>query len=355
MTSASVIVPTHNKAAYLELSLASWERQRYHDYELVIVDDGSTDETPEVIARYRDRLPISHERTPNRGRAAARSRAIELARGELLVFCDDDRVVSAEFVGSHVRMFDDGKPHLVLGWQEGLLSIWRADVHFDRLLLWRLLSRGTVGRAVDQEGPVRLFEADDLRARFGEIIERFSFDERFWVDACMPVIERFGIELRGYDVPWVLGTTGNMSIRKRDAERVGLFDHGFTGWGLEDLDLCYRLAHVGVPTTICREAVNYHQAHPSAGRRRQWLDNLLHFMHKYEHFDAAFYAYTFTRPAVVDLIEFNRLYGELARDEVAPALRRALRDAWVRLVEERVHKLLWSEVHHLVGANHDEW
>lgn len=76
----SVIVPTYNKARYLDLSLASWCHQRCSDYELIIVDDGSTDSTSEVLRKYKDRLPARCVSIDHRGRAFARNRGLDKAR-----------------------------------------------------------------------------------------------------------------------------------------------------------------------------------------------------------------------------------------------------------------------------------
>src|SRR6185369_13357859 len=88
MSAASVVMPTYNKSPYLERTLASWVQQDYTDYELVLVDDGSADDTPQVIERYAPRLPLRTVRIANSGRSAARNRAIELATGDLIIFSD---------------------------------------------------------------------------------------------------------------------------------------------------------------------------------------------------------------------------------------------------------------------------
>ena len=90
----SVVVPVHNVAAYLEACLESIARQTVPDLEVVMVDDGSTDESPEIAARFassdaRFRL----ERQANGGQATARNRGIEQTSGEFLAFVDGDDVL----------------------------------------------------------------------------------------------------------------------------------------------------------------------------------------------------------------------------------------------------------------------
>jgi hypothetical protein len=84
----SVIVPAYNQARYLAAALDSALAQSYRDFELLVVDDGSTDETPALIASYGDRLQAI--RQPNQGLAPARNSGIAAARGRWLAFLDSD-------------------------------------------------------------------------------------------------------------------------------------------------------------------------------------------------------------------------------------------------------------------------
>ena len=86
LVSAAII--THNRAQYLEDAITSVLDQTVDDLELIVVDDGSTDDTATVVEPYLDR--IRYARCPHRGKAAARNTAIELAAGELFAFCDSD-------------------------------------------------------------------------------------------------------------------------------------------------------------------------------------------------------------------------------------------------------------------------
>jgi glycosyltransferase involved in cell wall biosynthesis len=88
MPRVSAAIITHNRARYLADAITSVLAQTVTDLELIVVDDGSTDETPDVVAPYLDR--IRYVRQERRGKAAARNAAVELARGELIAFCDSD-------------------------------------------------------------------------------------------------------------------------------------------------------------------------------------------------------------------------------------------------------------------------
>jgi glycosyltransferase involved in cell wall biosynthesis len=84
----SVIIPVYNGAATIDRALKSVFDQTFTDYEIVICDDGSTDDTPSVLAKYGDRLRVV--RQPNRGLPAARNAAVAASRGEFLALIDHD-------------------------------------------------------------------------------------------------------------------------------------------------------------------------------------------------------------------------------------------------------------------------
>ena len=81
-------MPVYNGARYLRGALESALSQTYRPLEIVVVDDGSTDETPGVLAEFGDRIRAI--RQPNSGSAAARNAALRAARGELIAFLDAD-------------------------------------------------------------------------------------------------------------------------------------------------------------------------------------------------------------------------------------------------------------------------
>lgn len=84
----SIIIPCYNAAPYVGEAIQSALDQRYRNTEVIVIDDGSTDGSLEVIKSFGD--AIRWETGPNRGGSAARNRGIELARGEFIQFLDAD-------------------------------------------------------------------------------------------------------------------------------------------------------------------------------------------------------------------------------------------------------------------------
>lgn len=88
MPFVSVIIPTYNRAAVLERAISSVLDQSFKDFELIVVDDGSTDSTSEVVSGFDGALKVL--RQPNRGVSAARNLGIASSSGPLVAFLDSD-------------------------------------------------------------------------------------------------------------------------------------------------------------------------------------------------------------------------------------------------------------------------
>src|SRR4051812_16716694 len=90
----SVILPTYNRAKFLPQAFASIRSQTFTDWELIVVDDGSTDDTAALVAELTRgwEQPMRYHRQENRGAYGARNTGLDLARGEYVAFFDSDDV-----------------------------------------------------------------------------------------------------------------------------------------------------------------------------------------------------------------------------------------------------------------------
>jgi GT2 family glycosyltransferase len=103
----SMIVPCYNAAATLADTLTSVQAQTHESWEAICIDDGSTDQTPELLARMaRSDLRICHFRVPNGGAPAARNRGLAVARAQHVIFLDSDDILRPQAVEVLLRMRD---------------------------------------------------------------------------------------------------------------------------------------------------------------------------------------------------------------------------------------------------------
>ena len=201
----SIVIPTYNRLPILQKCLRALEQQRLEApisaYEVVLVDDGSTDATVSWLRENADAFP--HVRLvlqDHGGPAEGRNRGVDQARGDVIVFIDSDLVVTDGFLLAHARRLEQS-------WQE----------------------RG-----------------DRLCFTYGAVINTANFDD--------PTSEPHKLR----DLSWAYFATGNVAIDRQVLERSGLFDTRFRLYGWEDLELGERLRRMGVVLVRCPEAVGYH-------------------------------------------------------------------------------------------------
>ena len=206
----SVVIPTYNRRPILEKCLLALEQQQtsgtpVERYEVVVVDDGSTDGTPTWLRQNTDRF--AHVRLIEQvhgGPAEGRNRGVEHARGDVIVFIDSDLVVTPVFLAKHA---------------EALQQSWSRT-------------------------------GDRLCFTYGAVINTANFEE--------PTNERHKLR----DLSWAYFATGNVAIDRSVLQRSGLFDTGFRLYGWEDLELGERLRRMKVRLIKCPDAVGYHW-HPA--------------------------------------------------------------------------------------------
>ena len=207
----SIVIPTYNRLPILEKCLRALESQEFshknyiEGYEVVLVDDGSTDGTLNWLAVHKDEF--SHVRCfeqDHAGPAAARNLGVEKAQGDTIIFIDSDLVVLSNFLQAHTN---------------ALL------------------------REREKLGSDRFFT-------YGAVINTCNFTN--------PTAEPYKIT----DFSAAFFATGNVAIPKHWLEKAGLFDTGFQLYGWEDLELGVRLKKLGLQLIKCPEAVGYHW-HPA--------------------------------------------------------------------------------------------
>jgi len=107
----SIIIPVYNIENYISRCLNSIINQNLlkEDYEIVIVDDGSTDNSLEIINEYLERVNLIIYKQENKGAAFARNKGIELASGTYIYFIDGDDYLAEQVLGRFVALMENEK------------------------------------------------------------------------------------------------------------------------------------------------------------------------------------------------------------------------------------------------------
>jgi glycosyltransferase involved in cell wall biosynthesis len=110
MANVTVVIPLYNKGPYIRRALNSVAKQRFQDYEVIVVNDGSSDHGAELAESFGDsRFRVIHQKKAGPG--AARNRGIAEAKGPLVSFLDADDEWMPEYLETAVRVFEEN-PHL---------------------------------------------------------------------------------------------------------------------------------------------------------------------------------------------------------------------------------------------------
>ncbi len=225
-TGISVIVPAFERVQILSEVVTRLASQSYPEarYEVIVVDDGSAEDLSPIFDEMPDNVRCVRQGDAAFRAGQARQRGADEARHEVLAFLDADVAVGPDFLW-HLDWIHRREPDaVVLGYLSGY------NLH-------DLGHRHTLG---DVRG-ADLGRLAVIPDRSREPALRACFDHPEWLEA-----------------PWSLTYTGNVSLPKARLAQVGGFADDFVGWGLEDIDLGYRLHRSGARFLFSRFAVGFH-------------------------------------------------------------------------------------------------
>jgi len=207
----SVLIPTHNRATLLRDSLESLHAQRLpkDQFEIVVVDDGSTDDTAGVCDGYRSRLPLTYHRIHHAGISAAKNLAIFVASAPIILFFDDDDIAHPDLLRVHLQVHREHPEEqiAVLGY-----TTWAPTLEVTALM-----------RYVTEVGHF-LFSYTNLTP--GQMLD-FTY---FW--------------------------GGRTSCKRLFLAQHGIFNQDFH-FGCEDIELGYRLSRHGLRVLYRPDAISY--------------------------------------------------------------------------------------------------
>ncbi len=113
--SVSVIIPAYNSSKFIEQTVDSVLAQTYKNYEIIVIDDGSTDDTKRILQPYINKKQIRYIYQENKKQAAAKNTGFKHAKGELIAFLDHDDLWHFKKLELQIPLFNDEKVGLVYG------------------------------------------------------------------------------------------------------------------------------------------------------------------------------------------------------------------------------------------------
>ena len=215
----SIIVPAHNARETLSVLLDSIFHQTHRDFELIVVDDCSTDNTVEIARQYHCKLIRSNER---HGPAFCRNRGARTARGDILVFTDSDCEVDSNWLNNIQRYFSRDDMDALMG----RLVLMPSTLLSDAISALGFPAGGAVG-----------------------------FEKIWRVDG-----NGFTDSL----------SSCNCGIRKDIFWKAGGFDEHFPFPGGEDSLLAYNLRRMNYRIKFCSDVLAYHRARDSFMDFMKW-------------------------------------------------------------------------------------
>ncbi len=242
----SVVVPTYNYRDNLQRTLESLCQQTLpaSRYQVIVADDGSTDDTEQLVASYQHRLNIQYVYQEDQGFRVSKARNLgaALAQFELLLFFDAGMVAS---------------PHLL-------------EQHYLRHLYQPNLALIGMSYGVNEFTQ----EQPELMA---ELVNKFSLPELFLqlprypqlVDCRFDFFKSRQFSLSAQQNPWVIYWTGQVSCRTQVFRQLAGFDEWFNSWGGEDVEFGIRLFKQGCTFGLLPGHWSLHYTHHKDPTQRQ--------------------------------------------------------------------------------------
>lgn len=224
---ASVIIPVYNQKESLGhvLHFFNYQSCSMNDFEVIVVNDGSTDRVEDFLASkdasYQFPLKIINQ--DNQGRAAARNAGIRKSLGDILVFCDADRVPDNYFIDRHIS----------------------AHVEHERVVI--------IGASYDYFGGLSRLESNDTNQ-----IKKYSRLPQYFKKVCTLYNHQ---QSTSSPIAWITFLVGNSSVKRKHINEVGMFNEKFIHWGFEHFELAIRFMENGIRLLMNKEIMNFHLPH----------------------------------------------------------------------------------------------
>ncbi len=174
MVKVSVLIPAYNQAELLKRCLNSFKNQSNKDFEIIVVDDGSKDNTLAVLKEFKSKK-IKYFSQENRGPSAARNLAYSKSKGRYIAYIDADQEVPSNFIEEILKALDHVDA-IYIPERSASENFWTKCIEMERIILYEHTKRG-VPRIYKREliNKIGFF---DERLKFGEDWELFQRAKR---------------------------------------------------------------------------------------------------------------------------------------------------------------------------------
>ncbi|HEX9059066.1 MAG TPA: glycosyltransferase family A protein [Clostridia bacterium] len=230
----SIVIPTYNNKILLKNTLEALNNQTGYcasDYEVIVVDDGSSDSTEEYIRGINRNYNLKYyylERCENSCRSRTRNHGLKNAEGSIVAFIDSDIIVGSDYLHELNRCFSVNEDIFVLG---------------NRLMLDESVSYEDVANG-------RIFEKHHFDAEKYHMLEFRHF-----------LYNVSSFNAKTIMCPWIQTYSCNFAAPKKWLDIIGGFDENFKEWGMEDVEIGYSLYKHGVNMIINSKLEVLHQYH----------------------------------------------------------------------------------------------
>jgi glycosyltransferase involved in cell wall biosynthesis len=207
MTAVSIVIPTYNRAPVLGRAIDSALAQTADDLEVIVVDDGSTDDTAAVVEDYGDDQLVFVETGENAGANTARNRGIERAGGDYVSFLDSDDELAPTHVERVLETFESGSNRT-----GGVYTSYRK------------LEDGNVYdviRARERVTPADLARANPVGSFSAITVRAAVFDEVGPLDEALPAVQDYEFYLRLLERYEIRGISEVLLDRHTEGARIG--------------------------------------------------------------------------------------------------------------------------------------
>lgn len=250
----SLVIPSYNKFSRLALTLASIRNQVYprENFEVLVINDGSED------IQYKNLKPEDFDynlriiNQKNQGRSTARNTGVKNALGEVIIFVDDDVLLHPDFITGHSTFHIDKDNIIVHG----------CICELPYLKFFENPSTGKVYSEYEEKSASLsglreyIISEQDVQEQFMGKVHDNRKISRFEKQIHKILTEPF------YNpVSWFAFTGGNVSVKKKFLAQEPFDEKLGKMWGLEDIELGYRLYKKGLDFYLGANAINYHMSH----------------------------------------------------------------------------------------------